>query len=105
MLVKDGDNCHLLSLDSIRYIESCKNYVQIFFDNKRAYVKKSLNGIEQRLPKKHFFRANRQHIVNLDAIRAIEESISEGYTITLNDGKILDVSRRNAVELKELLSF
>ena len=105
IFVKDGERCFLIGLDTIQYIESCKNYVQIFFDNKKAYVKKSLNSIEERLPKKIFFRASRQHIVNLQAISKIEESISDGYKITMADGKVLEISRRNATELKELLSF
>lgn len=105
IFVKDGERCFLIGLDTIQYIESSKNYVQIFFDNKKAYVKKSLNNIEERLPKKHFFRASRQHIVNLQAIRKIEESMSDGYKITMADGKVVEISRRNATALKEHLSF
>ncbi|RYY75540.1 MAG: response regulator transcription factor [Gammaproteobacteria bacterium] len=105
MFVKDGDKCHLIPLDSIRYFESCKNHVRIFFNKENAFVKKSLNSIEERLPKKHFFRANRQFVVNLHAIVNIDEAVGDGYEITMNDGKILEVSRRNAVELKDLLSF
>lgn len=105
LFIKDGEKCHLIALDSIRYIESCKNYVQIFFGRDNAFVKKSLNSIEERLPRKYFFRANRQHIVNLQAITRIEESISDGYDITLDNGKVLEISRRNAIELKTLLSF
>lgn len=105
MFVKDGDKCHLIPLNSIRYFESCKNHVRIFFNKENAFVKKSLNSIEERLPKKHFFRANRQYVVNLHAISSIEEAINDGYEITMEDGKTLEVSRRNAVELKDLLSF
>ncbi len=105
ILIKDGEKCHLVGLASIRYIESCKNYVQVFFGLDKAYVKKSLNSVEERLPDGHFFRANRQCVVNLQAIRSIEESISLGYTITMTDGRKVEVSRRNATELKELLSF
>lgn len=105
IFIKDGEDCHLIALESIRYIESCKNYVRIFFGDKRAYVKKSLSSIEERLPAKYFFRANRQCIVNLQAIQAIEESINFGYEITMSDGKVLEISRRNAAELKDLLSF
>lgn len=105
IFIKDGERCFLIGLDSIAYIESSKNYVQVFFGNKKAYIKKSLNSIEERLPKKYFFRANRQHIVNLQAISTIEEAMSEGYKITLIDGKVLEISRRNASELKELLSL
>ncbi|MCV2360079.1 LytTR family DNA-binding domain-containing protein [Paucibacter sp. TC2R-5] len=110
IFIKDGDHCHLLALPSILYIESCKNYVRVFFtqpagETKSAYVKKSLNQIEERLPTQLFFRASRQHLVNLQAIKGIAESIREGFEITMIDGKRLEVSRRNAAELKELLSF
>nr|WP_315486615.1 LytTR family DNA-binding domain-containing protein [uncultured Undibacterium sp.] len=105
IFVKDGEKCHLISLEAIRYIESCKNYVQLFFGDQRAYVKKSMNTIEERLPAGYFFRANRQHIINLQAIKSIEESMQQGYLVTLNDGKVLEISRRNAIELKERLSF
>ena len=105
MFVKDGDKCHIVSLNTICYFESCKNYVRIFFDDKNAFVKKSLNSIEERLPKKYFFRVSRQYIVNLNEIKSIEEAMNDGYEITMSDGKLLDVSRRNAIELKELLSF
>lgn len=105
VFIKDGEHCHLVSLDSIRYIESCKNYVQVFFGDQRAYVKKSMNAIAARLPKQYFFRANRQHIVNLQAIERIEESMNQGYFVTLTGGKVLEISRRNAAELKDLLSF
>ena len=105
IFVKDGERCHLVTLSSIRYIESCKNYVRIFFGDEKAYIKKSLNNVEERLPPRYFFRANRQCIVNLQEIRSIEESISLGYDVTMNDGKVIEISRRNAQELKDLLSL
>jgi two-component system LytT family response regulator len=105
IFIKDGDKCHLVALHSIRYFESCKNYVRLFFNEHNAFIKKSLNQIEERLPLKYFFRVNRQYIVNLQAIVSIEENISDGYEITMSDGKQIEVSRRHANELKELLSL
>jgi len=111
IFIKDGENCHLVALSSILYIESCKNYVRMYFPDraggaiKNAYVKKSMNQIEERLPRAVFFRASRQHLVNLQAIRSIEESISEGFEVTMLDGKRLEISRRNAGKLRDLLSF
>jgi len=105
MFVKDGEKCFLIPLSNIRYFESCKNHVRIFFNNDSAFIKKSMAIIEERLPKQHFFRANRQYIVNLHAIIQIEESLNDGYEITMSDKKVLEISRRNAVELKDLLSF
>lgn len=105
IFLKDGAQCHLIRLDQIRYIESCKNYVQVYFGERHAYVKKAMNSIEERLPKNMFFRASRQHIINLHAVRKIEESMSLGYAVTLDNGKVLEISRRNAADLKEMLSL
>jgi two-component system LytT family response regulator len=105
IFIKDGERCHMVSLDAISCFESCRNYVQVYFGTQRAYVKKSLGSVEERLPKGMFFRVSRQHIVNLHAIAAIEESISAGYLLTLDNGKKLEISRRNAAELKETLSL
>lgn len=103
IFIKDNNKCHLVSLESILYIESCKNYVRVFFDDESAFIKKSLNQVEERLPQRFFFRANRQFIVNLQAITAIEEAIHEGYEITMNNGIKIDISRRQAADLKEML--
>lgn len=105
IFVKDEEQYHLVPLVSIRYIESCKNYVRIYFGDQKAFIKKSLNQVEARLPGRYFFRANRQFIVNLQAIVAIEEAISDGFLLTMNDGKEIEVSRRNALSLKNLLSL
>lgn len=105
IFIKDNDRCHLVQLGNVRYIESCKNHVRLYFKDQKAFIKKSLNQVEARLPARYFFRANRQFIVNLQAISNIEESLSDSYALTMEDGKIIDVSRRNAIELKSLLSL
>lgn len=105
IFIKDGGRCHLVSLTSIRCIESCKNYVQVYFDDTHAYVKKSLAEVAERLPDRMFFRASRQHIVNLNAIASIEESLAGGYMVVLDNGKRLEISRRSAADLKDTLSL
>ncbi len=105
IFIKDGDRAHMVPLASIRCFESCKNHVQVYFDQTHAYVKKSLGSIEERLPRHLFFRVSRQHIVNLAAIAAIEEGMEAAYILTLDNGKKLDISRRNAAQLKETMSL
>ncbi len=105
IFISDGDDCHLVSLQDIRYFESCKNHSRVFFESQKPFIKKALSSIEERLPKTRFFRANRQYIVNLNEIRSIDESIADGYDLTMSDQHVIEVSRRNAVELKKLLSL
>jgi two-component system LytT family response regulator len=111
ILVTEGDNCHLIPLKSVDLIESCKNYVMLFWQEtnqkkiQKSFIKKSLNQIEDRLPNQEFFRANRQFIINLQSVLKIEENMADGYNILLKNSRLIDVSRRNAVKLKELLSL
>ncbi|VXC11175.1 LytTR family DNA-binding domain-containing protein [Massilia sp. 9I] len=105
IFIKDGERCHMVPLAEIRCFESCRNHVQVYFGQQHAYVKKSLNSVEERLPRHMFLRVSRQHIVNLGAIAAIEEAMGAGYLLTLDNGKKLEISRRHAAELKETLSL
>ena len=105
IFVKDNDQCHLIEIVNIDYIESCKNYVQIYFEHKKVFVKKTLNHVETRLPKQLFFRVNRQFIINLQSVISIFETLNDGYELTMNDGKKIEISRRNTVKLKALLSL
>lgn len=105
IFIKDGDRCHLVSLSAIRCIESCRNYVQVYFDDTHAYVKKPLAEVAERLPEHMFFRASRQHVVNLNAIASIEEADSGGYMVVLDNGKRLEISRRSAAALKDSMSL
>jgi len=105
IFVKDNDQCHLIEIVNIDYIESCKNYVLVYFEQKKAFVKKSLNHVEIRLPKQLFFRVNRQFIINLQSVVTIVETLNDGYDLTMADGKTIEISRRNTVKLKALLSL
>jgi two-component system LytT family response regulator len=105
IFVKDNDQCHLIEIANIDYIESCKNYVQVYFEQKKAFVKKTLNHVETRLPQELFFRVNRQFIINLQSVVTIVETLNDGYELTMTDGRSIEISRRNTVKLKALLSL
>lgn len=105
IFVKDNEQCHLIEIANIDYIESCKNYVQIYFEQKKVFVKKTLNHVETRLPQELFFRVNRQFIINLQSVVTIVETLNDGYELTMTDGRSIEISRRNTVKLKALLSL
>lgn len=105
VFIKDGERCHLLPVASISYLENCKNHARVFFDGDYAFVKKSLNYLETRLPASTFIRANRQYIINITHIESIEEAIHDGLTATMRDGTSVEVSRRATNRLREQLSL
>jgi two-component system LytT family response regulator len=52
-----------------------------------------------------FFRANRQQIVNLNFIDKIETFYNSGLLFYMKDGTKVEVSRRQAVKFKDLMSL
>jgi two-component system LytT family response regulator len=106
IFVKDGEKCWFVRLDRVRLCESMGNYVRLFFDDQKPLVLKSLNAMEDRLDPKVFFRANRKHIINLNYIDKIEPWFSGGLQVTLmGKGEKIEISRRQSIRFKELLSL
>jgi two-component system LytT family response regulator len=105
VFVKDGERCWFVKLSDIRLFESVGNYAKVFFANNKPLILKSLNALEERLDEKMFFRANRKHIVNLRLIEKIEPYFNGGLLLELKGGEKIEVSRRQTVKFKEMMSL
>jgi two-component system LytT family response regulator len=105
VFVKDGDKCWFVELGDIRLFESEGNYVRVYFDNNKPLILKSLNNLDKKLSDKLFFRANRKHIINLKWIDKIETWFNGGLLVILKDDKKIEISRRQAVKLKDRMSL
>lgn len=105
VFVKDGERCWFVKLSDVRLFESVGNYAKVFFGNNKPLILKSLNALEERLDDKVFFRANRKHIINLRMIDKIEPYFNGGLLLDLVGGEKIEVSRRQAVKFKEMMSL
>lgn len=105
VFVKDGNKYWFIRLNTVRLFESIGNYVRIYFDQNKPLLLRSLNALEERLDQNVFFRANRKHIINLRMIESIEPYFSGGILVKLKGGEKVEISRRQAVRFKELLSL
>lgn len=105
VFVKDGERCWFVKLESVRVFESEGNYVRIYFEDKKPLILRTLNYLDERLDDKTFFRANRKHIVNLKWIANIEPWLNGGLLVKLKDGQKIEVSRRQAIKFKDMLSL
>jgi len=105
VFVKDGERCWFVKLSDIRLFESVGNYAKVFFATNKPLILKSLNALEERLDPKTFFRANRKHIVNLRMIEKIEPYFNGGLLLELKGGEKIEVSRRQTVKFKEMMSL
>ena len=105
VFVKDGERCWFVKLSDIRLFESVGNYAKVFFGPNKPLILKSLNALEERLDEKIFFRANRKHIVNLRLIEKVEPYFNGGLLLELKGGEKIEVSRRQTVKFKEMMSL
>lgn len=105
VFVKDGERCWFVKLNEIRLFESVGNYAKVYFGPNKPLILKSLNALEERLDEKMFFRANRKHIINLRLIERIEPYFNGGLLLELKGGEKIEVSRRQTVKFKEMMSL
>jgi two-component system LytT family response regulator len=105
VFVKDGEKCWFVKLSEIRLFESVGNYAKVYFSTHKPLILKSLNALEDRLDERVFFRANRKHIINLHWIEKIEPYFNGGLLVELKGGEKIEISRRQTVKFKEMMSF
>lgn len=106
VFVKDGERCWFVRLAEVRLFEINGSYTQLYFDQHRPLVPRTLAQLEARLDPKVFFRANRQQIINLNFVAGVEPWFSHSLRLTLRGGnEVVEVSRQQSVRFRELLSL
>lgn len=105
VFVRDGDRCWMVQFTEIVLLESEGNYTRLYFGTNKPLIPRSLAILEERLDPAIFFRASRQHMVNLRAIERIDPGISDNLIVSVKGGHKIDMSRRQSLRLRELMSL
>jgi two-component system LytT family response regulator len=105
VFVKDGERCWFVRLADIRLFEIQGSYTQIYFDQHRPLLPRTLQQLESRLDPKVFFRVNRQQIINLQWVESITPWFSHTLKIKIKDGPEVKLSRKQSILFRELLSL
>ncbi|MCU4674087.1 LytTR family DNA-binding domain-containing protein [Catenovulum sp. 2E275] len=103
--VKEGERCWLVKLQQVQLFESIGNYTRLYFDQHKPMIYKSLSQVEKRLPEQLFFRANRGELINMQYITDVEITLNGNLLIHLQNGKIVELSRRQATLFKKQMSL
>lgn len=98
--IREGERFYLIPTKEIHLIESAGNYARIYSGNKKPYLKRSLNQLEQTLDASHFFRVNRNTIINTAYIQQIDALPDGRLQIRLQTGEALTVSSRQSAVFK-----
>jgi two-component system LytT family response regulator len=105
LFVRDGPRCWFIPLREVRLLRAEGNYVRLMWGKLQPLLGRPLTLLEQRLDPKHFFRANRAQILNLEFIESVEVGVNGRLHVQLRDGgPEVEISRRQARLFRELTS-
>jgi two-component system LytT family response regulator len=102
VFVRDKDRYYFVKWDTVYLIESMDNYVRIFFDERNAWLKSSLNKLEASLDSGRFFRCNRAQLINLSFISEMTTGKNGNLVLNLHNGQVIEVSERRSAVLRSL---
>lgn len=96
IILKFNDVGRVVRLREIERFESVGNYVGVHCRHGAALIVGTIVRLEQRLDPDHFLRVNRAEIVRIDAIVNIGNGENGRQDATLESGKTIEISRRQA---------
>jgi two-component system LytT family response regulator len=96
VFVKDGRRCWFIRLEKVRLFEAAGNYTRLYFDGEEPLVHRSLSSLEERLEPERFFRASRQHILNLEWVEDMNRRPNGKLLAHLPGEKTVEFSHRRS---------
>jgi two-component system LytT family response regulator len=105
IVARSGDEYLLLNVDEVLAFEAEDDLVWIVTARKRYLATQPLKTIQERLLNTSFRRIHRSALVNIDHIRKMSTLSSQRWLITLSNGQEVIVSKRQARNVRQLLSW
>lgn len=103
--VRQGNKISFLNVEDILWIEADNQYVKIHLTTASHLMRQSLHYLDQHLDPTSFYRTHRSAIVNVNRIASIEPYFKGDYTIQLENGARVKLSRHRTEGLKALLNW
>jgi two-component system LytT family response regulator len=103
VLIRDGVRVHVVPSASIDYIEAQDDYVAIHAGGKSYLKNQPLSELEGQLDAMAFVRVHRSWLVNVAAIRRLEQASKDSYCAVLDGDKRIPVSRSGYQKVRALV--
>jgi two-component system LytT family response regulator len=103
LVIKAGGRITFLPTNEINWIEADDKYVHLHTSKARPMVRQTLSAMEAQLDPAKFRRVHRSAIVNVERIAELQPLFSGEYSILLQDGTRLTLSRNYKDKLFDLL--
>jgi DNA-binding LytR/AlgR family response regulator len=105
IVARSGDEYLLLNAEEVFAFEAEGDLVWIITARKRYLATQSLKLIQEKLRNSNFRRVHRNALVNIEHIRKMSTLTSQRWLITLSNNQEFVVSKRQAKNVRELLSW
>lgn len=105
VFVRDGERCWLVQLSQVPLIASEGNYARLVLEGHQPLLLRSLSYLEERLDASRFFRASRQHLINLDFVESLEPGPGGTLVVRLRGGREVEMSRRQSQRFRERMTL
>ncbi len=103
--VKICGRTRIIALKDIIRISIEDGFCYLYTISEKLISDKYLNYYEDKLKGSNFFRTSRTDIINLNHISMINKELQNTYTVIMQNGMRIDLSRRKAQQLKMIVDF
>lgn len=101
--IKSVERSYLVRAEDIVWVEAADSYVNIRSDGKSHLLRESMKWLEVHLDPKKFLRIHRKIIINIDKIKELRAGVGGDFSVLMDDGKQVPLSRRRRKNLEKLL--
>lgn len=103
LVVRDPGRIRLIDVDTVNYITGAGNYAELHLcDGKTVLHRETMTALEQQLDPDVFIRIHRSSIVRRTFVSELRPNDKGDYTVILESGDLLTLSRRNRDKIEAL---
>ena len=103
LAVRRGEAFDFIQVESIDWIESADNYVELHCGPAHHLLSETLSGLEGKLDPGHFVRVHRRRIVNVERLASVRPMMGGAYEMLLRDGTRLTTGRQYRETVQRLI--
>jgi two-component system LytT family response regulator len=103
IVVRKSGRYEFVAVESIDWIESANNYVQLHCGTRTHLLSGTLAGLEKKLDPRVFVRIHRGRIVNASRVVAVYPGLDETYALEMNNGIRLSSGKQFKKTVQKLI--
>lgn len=105
IVIREPKRVRFVDVNNVKYISGAGNYAELHLNNTGSILyRETLSNLETSLDPREFRRIHRSTIVRLSCVAELQPNYQGDYTVVLNTGEQLMLSRRYKDKLQDILT-